>query len=262
MLRSHFYSNAIIMPFSISPPSYPEAKSWLEAQNFEEVSSFSRNSKSLFIQSGTLDIIIKYWVRCKIAEEVSVDEETQKALTSLADQWFLDLKRQNKVDDMSKDDRLEKIRINYLSMLWARGHWSSKVESAYLDLKPSLDKIQCKLLRVANKNLAIEVYHQIKNKEISFVDASLRYGIGSERKNSGYLPLQPISGLPYGLEALVSRMGEGDLSMPMRLGQNFAIVELEKKELCSLNTATENLILQTILESWIQEVFTQVVLRV
>ena len=31
------------MPFSISPPSYPEAKSWLEAQNLEEVSSYISN---------------------------------------------------------------------------------------------------------------------------------------------------------------------------------------------------------------------------
>ena len=49
-------------------------------------------------------------------------------------------------------------------------------------------------------------------------------------------------------------MTPGNLSMPMRLGENFAIIYLVEKNDTRLDISTENKILQNLLDSWIQVV--------
>ena len=67
-------------------------------------------------------------------------------------------------------------------MEWAKEQWSYNTESIYLDQKDSLDRVKCSLVRVANKNFALELYHRIKASEISFSDASMEFGEGPETK--------------------------------------------------------------------------------
>ena len=59
-----------------------------------------------------------------------------------------------------------------LRMAWAQESWGHMIESIYLENKLLMDTVKCNLLRVKSKNLAVEIYHQIKNNEITFSDAS------------------------------------------------------------------------------------------
>ena len=76
-----------------------------------------------------------------------------------------------------------------------------------------------------------------------------QYGIGSEAKKLGQLPVQSIKSLPYGLEKIVYKMKPGSLALPTRLGENFAIIYLEQKHDTPLDPSTENKILQSLLDS-------------
>ena len=240
------------MDFSIPTPRQPDVDEWIQNQ---DVNNFIESLKSVFgilSQTATVKPIIEYWVRSKLSLEIELDNHHSSRITALQDSWFESMRTKNAVDGMPEQDRKKKIAVNYLAMEWAKEQWSYNTESIYLDQKDSLDRVKCSLVRVANKNFALELYHRIKASEISFSDASMEFGEGPETKSNGELPLQPVSSLPYGLNSVVIRMKPGSLAMPARLGEKYAIVQLIERIDCPLNSDTEGLIIQKQLEAWIR----------
>jgi hypothetical protein len=192
-------------------------------------------------------------VRTEVSKEFTPSELEvyDSSLNTLQGDWFKSLVRRNASDGMPFEDRKEKIRVNFLSFEWARRNWNFKTESIFLDNKSNLDTIKCGLLRVSSKNLAIEIYHRIKAGELSLEEASNHFGEGPEKNTGGLLNFSKLKDLPYGLDKIVVRVEPGQITMPMRLADKFAIVKVLEKTNCVLDSATEALILQNQLDLWI-----------
>tara|TARA_B100000674_G_C37634072_1_gene820223 strand:+ start:24 stop:779 length:756 start_codon:yes stop_codon:yes gene_type:complete len=242
------------MIWSLSAPDHPSPQEWLRSTDIDSLSDQISFILPLLIQTATLTPVLEYWIRREISNSYKLTKKQQLEINSLHDDWSKGMEQRKFEDKMPIKSRKEKIAVNFACMAWARDEWGHMIESIYLENKSFMDTVKCNLLRVESKNLALELYHQIKNDEITFADASRQFGIGSESKKLGELPIQPIKSLPYGLEKIVGKLTPGTLSMPTRLGENFAIIYLAAKSDTRLDTSTENQILQNLLDSWIHTV--------
>ena len=247
------------MSLNLALPTDPDIEGWLADKAVEELREHMAPLKSLLFETAAIKLLAEQWVRNEIVKTFPLDETQAGKVKSLVDNWYAKLSEKGGTDPMPELHRSNKIKSNFVCLEWARSQWFAKVESIYLENRSNLDIFQCSLLRCKNKNLALEIYHQIKAGELTFAGASAQFGHGPEAKNGGRLGSLPLSSLPYGLEKIVVKMSPGDLSMPSRLGSDFALIALESRTDCPLNSNTESRIYQQLLDLWVSSVADKIV---
>jgi parvulin-like peptidyl-prolyl isomerase len=112
-------------------------------------------------------------------------------------------------------------------LIWARNQWGHRLDSLFLERKDYLDLASCKLLRVKNQGLALELYHRLLAGEESFEQLSQQHGVGKERFQGGLFKSQPLASFPDGLAKVLCRLQPGEVSKPLAMGKLFGIVQLE-----------------------------------
>ena len=230
-------------------PTEPEALVWLTQERLEEAKERFKESKSLLREAGLLESALRYWVQTKIAESIKIEDE-DKEMEELSVKW-----RKSNPEKVIEEDELRKIlRIKPACLEWSKQQWGHTVDSIYLKQKNNLSKASCRLIRVQSKDWANELYHRIKNEEISFEQAAIEYGEGAEMKSGGLIPLKKLVEFPFGLAPLMERLKEGELSPPLKLGKGFCIVKLIKYVPSQLDDETINGIHFEMLMLWIQGV--------
>ena len=137
---------------------------------------------------------------------------------------------------------------------WTRSNWDHLVSSVYLERKNSLDKASCNLIRVKDKNLALELYYRVKEEEESFTDISYQFGKSPERESGGLITLRSLEALPYGLSAVLPKIKVGECSKPFRIGSDFGFVQLLKFQSASLDEPTRLFILEEMFNHWLNDV--------
>lgn len=247
------------MSLKLSLPADPDIERWLADKAVEEFREYMTPLKSLLFETAAIKPLAEQWVRNEIVKTSPLDETQEVKVKSLVDNWYSKLSEKGGTDPMPELYRSNKIKSNFVCLEWARSQWFAKVESIYLENRSGLDLFQCSLLRCKNKNLALEIYHQIKAGELTFAAASAQFGHGPEVKNGGRLGSLPISSLPYGLEKIVVKMSPGDLSMPSRMGSDFALIALESRTDCPLDSNTESRIYQHLLDVWVGAVADKII---
>ena len=247
------------MSLQLSLPADPDIERWLADKRVEKFREYMTPLKSLLFETAAIKPLAEQWVRNEIVKISPLDETQEVKVKSLVDNWYSKLSEKGGTDPMPKLYRSNKIKSNFVCLEWARSQWFAKVESIYLENRSSLDLFQCSLLRCKNKNLALEIYHQIKAGELTFAAASAQFGHGPEVKNGGRLGSLSISSLPYGLEKIVVKMSPGDLSMPSRMGSDFALISLESRTDCPLDSNTESRIYQNLLDIWVGAVADKII---
>lgn len=144
--------------------------------------------------------------------------------------------------------------VRQISLRWADQQWRPRLKSLYLERKAMLDRVSCRLLRLRDKHLALEIYHRIRAGEASFESMATLHGEGPERLQGGLLPLQPMGNMPMGLPVVLRLLRPGELTMPQRLGKGFALVQLEQLEPACLDGATEQMLFSQELDAWVAAV--------
>ena len=128
------------------------------------------------------------------------------------------------------------------------------LESIFLKNKSILDMAECRIIVNNDKHFSLEIYHQLKANEILFDEAVAKYGIGSTKSNLGFFPMQPVGLLPYGLDAVVSKLQPGQITMPMRYKESFCIIKLNSFVPSKLDQKMENTILSQLFMRWLDDV--------
>jgi parvulin-like peptidyl-prolyl isomerase len=209
--------------------------------------------------SGSLPKVLGTWVRLELLEEIGQEVPTNQEVQD-------EEKRIPKLIEATQDGSdSEALRLpDYLlkqkplirpaCLRWARAQWGHRLRSVYLERKGDLDQASCRMFRVGDKHLCVELYHRIKAGETSFEEVARVYGQGPEREQNGLIALQPLSRLPMGLGKVVRRLEEGRLMPPQRLGESFAVVQLERYIPSQLDESTEERLLTSELGNWIAAV--------
>ena len=183
------------------------------------------------------------------------------------------LKNSESIDKQVQSFAEEKLKDNYFDSyeelksqlliepalkIWCREQWEPRVDSLYLEYKDRFDKAKCRMIRVANKEWANELYLRIKENEIDFGEAAREYGEGDERNNDGELQYQQTSKLPYGLGELVKRLKVGQVTKPLRMNKWFCIIELMEYNKSVLDDKTKEELLAGQLRLWVAAVVKQI----
>lgn len=191
----------------------PAPEEWLSDERKNRLLSELGSSASLLMEADVLDSVLNYWIRRELPG-VAVDSEA-----------CLD---------------------------WARTQWGHRLESLFLQHKQDLDQASCRLLRVKNSALALEIHHRLLAKESSFEQLSMQFAIGSERFHGGLFKLQPLSKFPIGLVKILRNLKSGEISKPLQLSKEFCVVQLNEFVPAVRGEATDQQLLSNQLQLWVQ----------
>ena len=153
-----------------------------------------------------------------------------------------------------KQEQLDAIAIReYKIEKFKYETWSPCLESYFLTQKSKLDKVIYSLLRTKHLEVATELYFRIRGGEQSFAQLAGEYSDGPEAQTGGIIGPIGLSALHPDLAKLLSNSQPFQLHPPIRLGEWFAIVRLEKFIPAQLDEPMRQQLLDSLFQAWIQQ---------
>ena len=135
-------------------------------------------------------------------------------------------------------------------LLWAHDLWEYRLETIYLSEKKQLDRVTAFILRVKDQYLAFELFNRLKAKEATFNELSWEFGEGSERAHGGCFFEKRLLDIPISLRPLLSKLEEGEILKPHRIGEWYTVVTLQDKIPAQFDDSTKSLLLKCELNRW------------
>ena len=134
---------------------------------------------------------------------------------------------------------------------WANKEWGHRLESLYLEKKHQLDRVNCSVLRVLDKYLAVELYYRLKSDGVSFEELSWKFGQGAERKFGGKFSLQRLQDLPNGFSNYLRKIKPGEVLKPHLIGKYYVIIQLDKLIPAQFDNETRKYLLTSEINVWL-----------
>lgn len=225
-----------------------EIKDWINSEEFKKLKELPEEIKTRLKAAGIWRRYLEQSLKDYAKESNNFDSEV---ITDEEERTWQNLS--NKKLGLSKEEVREKIKTNNILKKLSKEKWGNSIESIFLERKSEFDKASCKILRMGNKNLLTELYFRIKENEISFERASTEYGQLPEKKSGGNLGYKPLREMEFGLGPLLEKMDVGQLSAPLKIGNGYCLVMLEKFKGAELNDEIREIILYEKLKSWFKK---------
>jgi parvulin-like peptidyl-prolyl isomerase len=135
--------------------------------------------------------------------------------------------------------------------------WGNKLESYFLSRKGQLDRVIYSLIRTQDIGIAQELYFRIQEGEQSFADLAREYSQGSEAQTGGLIGPVELS-VPHPNLAQMLRLSQpGQLCPPIRLGEWFVVVRLDKFIPAQLDAPMRQRLLNECFNTWLSEQLNQ-----
>ena len=195
----------------------PSPEEWLTTARIDNLRAELGDAVSLMSQAGVLQTVLIYWIRRELGET----EENPSA-----------------------------------SISWARSQWEHRLSNLFLQRKDCLDEASCRILRVNNQGLALELYHRLQGNEATFEELSMQYGVGPEKFHGGLWKLQPLVSLPGNLGQFLRKLKPGELTKPLRIVDQFVIVQLINFVPAVYGEASKLKLLELELKVWLERMCT------
>ncbi|MDX2239075.1 MAG: hypothetical protein NW224_00150 [Leptolyngbyaceae cyanobacterium bins.302] len=139
--------------------------------------------------------------------------------------------------------RVEKFKHQY---------FATQLESEFLRTKSLFDQVEYSLLQLDEADLAQEVYYQIRDDGVEFVDLASTYSLGNERETGGRVGPVPLASLPNAVRARLQPEQIGIIQQPISVGDRYWVVRLEQFHRARLTEATRNDLMNRLFEQWLQ----------
>ena len=240
------------MTLDLILPAEPDPTVWVNDEERSLLREQLGKCENLLTEAGVLRVVLKHWVKKRIALDPLIEFD-EKAVKDLEDEWL----KNNSLEKsgMSISQVRDKINVSWSCLQWSRQVWNTRIESLYLENKSQLDKVEYSLIRHHDKHLMLEIYHQIKASEITFADASFKYGQGPEKMRGGQTPLRPLSELPIQLANLLVSISPGVVTLPFAVQGGYCLACLEKYIPFVLDKEGKDYILGQLFSLWVDKVF-------
>lgn len=129
--------------------------------------------------------------------------------------------------------------------------WGTKLEAYFLERKASLDRVIYSLIRVQHPEIAQELYFRLQAGEQTFADLAQQYSEGAEAQTGGLIGPVEMAVPHPALAKLLAQSQPGHLSPPVRLGEWYVLVRLEKYFPAQLDPPTRQRLLNELFETWL-----------
>ena len=143
-----------------------------------------------------------------------------------------------------------------------RQRWGDNLETYFVQRKSKLDRIIYSLIRTDDPGVAQELYFRILDDPSIFPDIARKYSKGAEAQTGGLVgPVEMSTPHPMMMQMLSSSQ-PGELKPPVKIGEWFVILRLEKMSPAKLDDQMKKRLINEQFEQWLnQEVQEKVVIQ-
>ncbi|HAX87431.1 MAG TPA: peptidylprolyl isomerase [Cyanobacteria bacterium UBA11370] len=214
-----------------------------------------------------IPLLAKYQLLPQLCREILVDQAiaavecTPDEITNACQQFY----QKNQV--MSEPERqvwlerqgmtheqVESLTIRGLKLeKFKQATWGNKLESYFLKRKGQLDRVVYSLIRINDAAIAQELYFRIHEGEQPFAELARDYSQGPEAQTGGLVGPVELNTPHPALAQMLTVSKPGQLWPPMRLGEWFIIVRLEKFFPAQLDEPMRQRLLNELFNTWVQE---------
>lgn len=150
---------------------------------------------------------------------------------------------------IERDIKLEKFKADT---------WGNKLESYFLQMKGKLDRAVYSLIRTHEAGIAQELYFRIQEGESSFEELAREYSQGAEAQTGGLIgPVELNVPHPQIAQRLIASK-PGQLQPPVRVGEWWIILRLEKYLATQLDEPMRRRLLNDLFQEWLAAQMQQV----
>ena len=177
-------------------------------------------------RAGRFRVVLTIWLEEQIANLVELPTEVAKEASS---------------PDALRKERLRRFR---------HAAFSLNVEEHFSRTKRDRDKIIYSMLRSKNRPRIEEVSLAIREGELDFAAAAIRYSEGPESAQGGRVgPVSPHAAHPE-LKDRLDKANEGDLIGPFSIGDVHLLLRLDTRITTRLDEGLQDQLLQELYNEW------------
>lgn len=230
-----------------------------------------RVGEQILAEGQVIPLLAQYQLLPRLAQELIIDqaiaetpglvctqEEIQGAITQFAQQ------RQFKSEDELKmwlqnnglqADQLPAIASRPLLIeKFKQQRWGAdNLEAFFIDRKSQLDRIVYSLIRTSDSGIAQELYFRILDGESTFAELSRQYSEGAEAQTGGLVGPVEMSVPHPGIAKLLTTARPGEIKPPVKIGEWFVLLRLEKLIPAKLDDAMKQRLIHEQFELWLQK---------
>ncbi|NJN21502.1 MAG: peptidylprolyl isomerase [Leptolyngbya sp. RL_3_1] len=150
-------------------------------------------------------------------------------------------------------EHLETLALRELKLQkFKRQTWENQINSDFLEHKQRFDRLIYSLIRTQDVGLAQELYFRIQDDPDSFSQLAQTYSEGVEAERGGLLGPVTLDVPHPNLAKLLSISQPGQLHPPMRIGEWFVVVRLEKFLPAQLDDNIRQRLLEMRFQTWLK----------
>lgn len=214
---------------------------WFEWFTDQRQQLFEKDTKKIWglaLRNGIAPTIFRKWLREEICKDITDQSFDIEEIRLIEQRWANQKKITTEKFSEKRELILEKCRIseenfnqycvNELKAIkWAEEKWSSSVEQIYLETKDNYDEIKLQMITIplSEKGLTLEVYQQLKEQEINFIEVgkiSSMITYQSQPEGTWYKK----TNLNKEICQKVNQMKHKGLSAPFRVSNSYTIARL------------------------------------
>ena len=178
-------------------------------------------------RAGRFRMVLTTWLEEQIADLVDLPAEVIQQAGS---------------PDVIREECLERFR---------RAAFSLHVEEHFSRTKRNRDRIIYSMLRCKSRSRVEELSLAIREGELDFAAAAIRYSEGPESSQGGRIgPISPDVGHPE-LKSKLSKANDGDLIGPFPVGDFYVLLRLDKRITTRLDENLQTQLLQELYNAWL-----------
>jgi hypothetical protein len=193
-------------------------------------------------RSGRGNQLLEAWVEERICEQVLLSDEQQSELL----ETFT-----HSLPLIEADLAYAATRPTRLS-LYKKAAFTLHVEERFSRTKRQRDRLIYSLLRCGSASRVAELALAIREGELDFAAAAIRWSEGPESAQGGRIgPISPEAGHPA-LNERLAHANEGDLIGPFPVGDMHVLLRLDTRISIRLDEAMQQQLIEELYQEWLQ----------
>ena len=215
----------------------------------ESLKCLSKDCIDLLQKNNLMKPLIKAELIKDKLSSIKVKKEEQEAILKLVKEK-LGIKDDNDMNKFLESNSMTKIEFEYQALSekriseYSEKKFNHKVESHFLNRKPSLDVVIYSLLRVKDPFKARELYLRIIEKETDFGELAKSYSEGIEKKTLGIVGPVPLNQAHPKLINHLKNSKPGEVQTPFNLDNYSLIIRVESFDSAKLDDFMRKKMLQ------------------
>ncbi|MEB3235131.1 MAG: peptidylprolyl isomerase [Cyanobacteriota bacterium] len=199
-------------------------------------------SWQLLRQSGRAEQLIQAWIEHQICALVPLEPELEAQLLEA---------HQSRPGETADDAAYAATAAERLQR-FKRAQFSLHVDEHFTRTKRQRDRIIYSMLRCSDRSRVDELALAIREGDLDFAAAAIRYSEGPESAQGGRIgPISPHVGHPE-LNSRLEQANEGDLIGPFAIGDMHVLLRLDTRITTRLDEALHGQLIEELYAEWLQ----------